>query len=49
MKGGYGPEPGDPVGMLLLAEFDYCGSLATLVLWGFGDGGDVGVAAEILP
>ena len=30
----------------LLAELDEGGSLATFVLWGFGDGGDVGVGLE---
>ncbi len=31
----------------LLAEFDFGGALAALVLGRFGDGGDVGVAAEV--
>src|SRR6185312_6090603 len=30
-----------------LAELDFGGPLAALVLWRFGDGGDVGVAAEV--
>jgi hypothetical protein len=32
----------------LSAEFDFSGALAALVVWGFGDGGDVGVVAEEL-
>ena len=38
---------GHPIYGYLLAEFDDGGARATFVLWGFGDGGDVRVLAQV--